>query len=285
MTQSDRWPQIDQAAQVAATGAYRGNIPAAGSARSVQQTLAAMPGDMRRYWWVVLLALTATLGATAFFASRQVAIFQSHTTLVVIPNVAITEPRAISDSLDTLDRRTIIATIAQLPASRTVQRAAQQQLQIADRQFARISIYTAVVPDSNVIEVTVAGPDPRQAANLANAVADISVAKTGDLFGIFQMKVLDRAEPAATANGTTTSRKLFGGALFGLLAGVAAALLLGYFRRALTGRAWADNARAETGDSGAAAALGQPAASTSTKILQIKAYGKPRTTTLSSEDD
>jgi uncharacterized protein involved in exopolysaccharide biosynthesis len=274
----------DGPAQDPREAAARGET-AAGPAAVQQQLALKLLQDVRRYWWVVVLAMAVNLGSAVYFAARQVPVFQARTTLMIVPDKTLKEPREIADSLNTLDRRTIIATLAMLPSSRTLTAEAGRQLQLGDKQFARFSVKTSVVPDSNVLELTVAGPDPRIAAMLANKIADMSVAGTSGLYGIFEMQILDRAEQPAAPLGTAVPRMLFAAALLGLLIGVAVAFLLGNLRRgwrfggAHSGRMFAADSDNDDHQSD------QPQGIGSSAILQLKPYGKPRRPVASSDVD
>src|SRR5215213_3240854 len=129
-------------------------------------SLEEIPIFLRRYWWMILLAFAVGFGSAAFFARRRAPVYRATTTLVVGPNENLKTPREVVDSLNTLDRRSVVATFARLPPSRTVRQRAAQQLQLPEAQLEPYEVKTAVVPDTNVLEVSVEGPDPRRATAL-----------------------------------------------------------------------------------------------------------------------
>jgi uncharacterized protein involved in exopolysaccharide biosynthesis len=186
---------------------------------------------LTHYWWLVLLTVTVATGSTAWLAQTQTPTYRTHTTLVVGPNESLTTPREIVDSLDTLDRRSVVATFAMLPSSRTVRDRTGQQLRLTDKQLAAYKVTTAVLPDTNVLEVSVEGPNPRFAAAFADAVAVQTIGYTREFSPIYGMKVLDRATVPSTTTEPNLFRRLLVGALLGLLIGVGAAFLLDRLRR------------------------------------------------------
>jgi capsular polysaccharide biosynthesis protein len=186
---------------------------------------------LRRYWWMILLAFAIGFGSAAFFARRRAPAYRATTTLVVGPNENLKTTREVVDSLNTLDRRSIVATFARLPPSRTVRQRAAQQLQLPETQLEPYDVKTAVVPDTNVLEVSVEGPDPRQATALADAVAEQTTHYTREFYDIYGMKVLDRAQEPTAAVGPGLSRSMLVGAALGLLIGVGVATLFDYVRR------------------------------------------------------
>src|ERR687889_46883 len=135
-------------------------------------SLEALKLFVKRYWWMILLAFAIGFGSAAFFTRRRTPTYRAATTLVVGPNENLKTTREVVDSLNTLDRRSVVATFARLPAGRTVRERAQAQLQLNEAQLAPYEVKTAVVPDTNVLEVATEGPDARLAAAFADAVAD-----------------------------------------------------------------------------------------------------------------
>jgi uncharacterized protein involved in exopolysaccharide biosynthesis len=191
---------------------------------------------LQRYWWIILLAFSIGFGSAAFFAERRAPTYRATTTLVVGPNENLKTTREVIDSLNTLDRRSVVATFARLPPSRTVRQRAEQQLQLPEAQLAPYDVKTAVVPDTNILEVSVEGPNPRQAAALADAVAEQTTLYTREFYNIYGMKVLDRAQEPTAAVGPGLSRSMLVGAALGLLIGVGAAMFFDYVRRTRVGQ-------------------------------------------------
>lgn len=199
---------------------------------------------LRHYWWLILLAFAVGFGSTAFFTQTRTPAYRATTTLVIGPNENLKTPREVVDSLNTLDRRSVVATFAKLPSSRTVRERAQSQLQLSEAQLTPYTVKTAVVPDTNVLEVSVEGPEPRLAATFADAVAQQTTVYTREFYDIYGMKVLDRAQEPTEPVGPGLSRTLLVGAVLGLLIGVGAASLFDYLRR-LKGRPAAAHAHEE----------------------------------------
>lgn len=200
---------------------------------------------LKRYWWIILLAFVFGFGSTALLTQQRAPTYRAATTLVIGPNESLKTPREVVDSLNTLDRRSVVATFARLPSSRTVRERAQQQLQLSEEQLKPYEVRTAVVPDTNVLEVSVEGPDARLTASLADAVAEQTIGYTREFYDIYGMKVLDRAKEPTERVGPGLSRSLLVGAVLGLLIGVGVATLFDYLRR--RGGTRAEKARGEAG--------------------------------------
>lgn len=190
-----------------------------------------------RWWWVILLTVLVGAATSFYFTQQQGERFRAETTLVLGPAPGLQDPRQIVDSLDTLDRRSVVATFALLPQSRRVKELARQQLRLSDAQIEDHMVSTAVLPDSNVLAVRVEGPDPNLATAFANAIAQQAIASTGEVYSIYGMKVLDPAGEPTASSQAGAGRRIVAGALGGLLIGVFAAFLLEMLRRRRAARA------------------------------------------------
>lgn len=183
---------------------------------------------LMRYWWVVLLTGLAGAGTAGYFANRQPPTYRANATLVVEPSDSLKVTREIVDSLNTLDRRSVVATLAMVPSSRTVRDRARAALLLTQAQLRPYDVKTALVPDSNTIEVTVEGPNPRLAAALANTVAEESISLTPEYYNIYALKALDWSVVPTEDVGPGLVRKVLVGGLLGILVGLGPALFLIY---------------------------------------------------------
>ena len=186
---------------------------------------------LQQYWWLIVLTFLVSFVTTSLFTFRRPATYRAATTLVVGPNEKITAPREIVDTLDTLDRRSVIATFAKVPSSRTVRERAQTQLGLAAAQIEPYQVKTVVVTDTNVLEVSVEGPDPQLTANFVNAIAQQTRDYAQEFYNIYAMKVLDQAEVPQGPVRAEWLRELGVGSAIGLLVGLGTALSLNYLRR------------------------------------------------------
>lgn len=195
---------------------------------ATRPTLRGGPGGVAHYWWVIVIAVVFAMGSTAFFARNQPPVFRADATLVLAPIDGLGTTRDVVDSLNTLDRRSVVATLATVPASRTVRQRARTELRLTGEQIRNYDVKTAVVPDTNVIEVTVEGPNPKLVAALAYAIAQQSIASTPQYYNIYALKALDWPTVPSQDVGPSLGRKMIAGTLFGLFVGFAMALFLSY---------------------------------------------------------
>ena len=185
---------------------------------------------VKRSWWIVVLALVGVFASTAFFTFTQTPIYRAITTLIISTDQSVTDVNDVVRSLDSLDRRSVVATYAKIPSSQTVIGRAQQQLKLTPSQIQLHQISTLVVPDTMIVAVSVEGPDPRLTAALANAVAEEAKNYAKDFFGIYKLRVLDPAAQPRRPMRPEIPRNLVTGALLGLLLGVGLMFFSEYIR-------------------------------------------------------
>lgn len=186
---------------------------------------------IKRSWLIILIIWVACLITTAFFVSRQDAIYTTSTTLVVWPQEENATFREIADSLDTLDRRSVMATYAKIISSRTVLEKTRKREEFADKKMKSYKTRTFVLPDTNILRISVYGPDPQLAADFANAVAKQASRYVKRYSDMYQLKLLDPAVPPHRPVKPDMPRSLNVGAVLGLILAFGVALLLELLRR------------------------------------------------------
>lgn len=173
-----------------------------------------------------MITVAVGISSTALFAQWRTPTYQARTTLVVVPNELLATPREVVDSVNALDRRSVVATLARVSSSRAVREQALQSLRMSPEQFAPYTVKTVVVPDTNILEVSVEGPDQRLVAVFANEIAAQTIGYSRQFYQVYMLKLLDQAREKGQSVGPDFTRQLIAGALLGLLIGVGAAYLL-----------------------------------------------------------
>jgi capsular polysaccharide biosynthesis protein len=188
-------------------------------------------GVVRRQWWIVATVWALTMAATMLFTARQVPVYRASTSLVVVPDAKIQDPADVLRSLDTLDRRTIIATLARLPMTPESRSAAADALGVPLADIRDYTVLAGVVPNANIIKIDVEGIDAERAAALCNALARVVSTSAPQLYRIFTLQMIERATPRSRPVRPDMRRNLVVGAIVGLLVGAAIAAGADYARR------------------------------------------------------
>lgn len=147
-------------------------------------------------WWVVVLtALSSTLAAL-IVAYLTVPTYSSSSRYIVSP-----DPSYIGGdvnynliySLDTLDKRTIITTYAEVLNSPRLYSEAITSLNLLESDLTEYTHIAVVLPEANIIDFTVTGPDPELVALLTNTMGQRAVVYVENLYQIYDMSLLDPA--------------------------------------------------------------------------------------------
>jgi capsular polysaccharide biosynthesis protein len=160
------------------------------------------------------------------FTARQPPEHRASNLMAVKPSSSITEPTGILRALETLERRTVLATFARLASTRTIREAAAAAMNLETTALKRYKVRGKVLPHRNMIEIETTGPDAEVAARLANAAAAATRTEAARLYGIYEMAVLEEAQarPATARPGPVRSSMASG--VVGLFLGILGALFL-----------------------------------------------------------
>lgn len=181
---------------------------------------------LTRRWWVILLALLLAVGAAAWATSRQRPVYRATTTMAVIPNSEVTGTEDVLRSLDTLERRTVVATFARIPSAAETRVDAARRMGVDSRAIRSYQIRASVLPNTNIIKLDAEGPDRRRVAALANAAAAVTRREARHMYRIYTMHPLEKAVPARRPIYPTPARNYLVAGMLGLFLGAAAAILL-----------------------------------------------------------
>jgi len=151
---------------------------------------------LQRNWWLIILtamvALTVSL-TLSYLATPQ---FSAVARFIIVPSSSLTSGADVVRSLDTLDRRSVVATYAEVMNSSRILENATNFLNLDMAATLKdYSIQAVDLPDSSVLELIVSGPDPQLAAQLANAIGFQSITFTRSLNLIYELNFLDTAIP------------------------------------------------------------------------------------------
>lgn len=135
-------------------------------------------------------------GIGVFYSYSQTPIYESTANFVVNPTLRVNETGDVLYSLDTLASRTTLATTyANILSSRTTVETAAAALRVSPILLEEYTISAVVLPDSNIIQLTVDGPSPELAADLANQIGKIGEQSVRNLQEIYELRLVDTAIP------------------------------------------------------------------------------------------
>ena len=180
---------------------------------------------------VPLVLVAALAGAALFGGEDRTPLYRSAATLAVVPDTALGDPSDVLNTVEVLDRRTMVATLSRLAASDVVRARAVERLDRPAGELDAYRVEATVLPNTYLIDVTARGPEAETAARLAQAVAEAAVAEAGDYYRVFALRVLDRATTPRGPVARSEQRSYVVAGLLGLFVGTLAAFGVGLVRR------------------------------------------------------
>lgn len=183
-----------------------------------------------RWWWVVLVVLVLTVVVTAVVTASVTPIYRSSALLVVTPSDVVREPEDVLRALETLERRTVIATFARIPSTRESRDAVAKALGKDPDSLRGYDLDGAVLPSTNIVRIVVEGPDPQQAATMANAAAVLTATQARELYRTYTMHLMATARSSSQPVRPDRGRNYLVAVAVGLIVGLVAAFVLEHLR-------------------------------------------------------
>jgi diguanylate cyclase (GGDEF)-like protein len=180
---------------------------------------------LRRGWWIVLLTtLLAVLIAlvASYFAKPM---YQTSARFIVSPNTNLVATRDMVSSLDTLDRRSIVNTYAEIFNSTSIYSDAVKTNQLDPIALKDYIINTVVLPDTNILELSVSGDDPQMVALLANQIGQRAIGNISLLYQAYTITMLDPAPIPEIPYSPQPLRDFSLALVLGLVGGASLAIL------------------------------------------------------------
>ena len=181
---------------------------------------------LRRWWWLALPAFLVTTGLTLLLVLSQPPVYESRATFVVAPQSL--NPDEAVNAFDTLIRGAqITSTYATIARSDLILGRAEDRL-AGGTPASNISVGAEVQTGTNVLEISVQGPDPDSAYDFAVAVAAETVDYVDGLSNAYALEPLDSPRLPRVPVGPQKDLTIALGVLFGLVLGGALALFAEY---------------------------------------------------------
>lgn len=175
--------------------------------------------------WIMPLIVGLSVGTAHVLTSRQTPIFRSSATLAIVPAASIEEMPDVMRTLETLERRTVIATFAQMVSTARAREDAARALSLPASALHDYRSRALVIPNTNVVRVEVEGPDARRVAELANALAAATSTHAQAMYRIFETTTLASAVQPPGPVAPNPKRALSLALILGAFLGVAATYL------------------------------------------------------------
>ncbi len=142
--------------------------------------------------WIILVALIAIVISLGISATTT-PIYRTQATFIIAPNKELPSSRDIVSAFTALDTLDIFSTYADILSSDRVYEEALKTVDLGDEEASAYSRFTAMKPESLILELTVDGPDPQMATTLANEIGTYGIQFINAYFSVFEIDFLDQA--------------------------------------------------------------------------------------------
>jgi len=144
---------------------------------------------LQHSWWVIVLTALIAVNAALISSYMATPMYRSSARFVVSPNPTQFNQNDIFSSLDVLDKRSIISTYAEFMNSDRIFRETLNELKLTG-DYTHV---TVVLPDANILELSVQGTDPVMVAALANNTGQRAINYIRGLYQVYDISLLDPA--------------------------------------------------------------------------------------------
>ena len=180
---------------------------------------------IQKGWWIIALAVLTALNVTMIMDLYSTPIYEATTRMILLPNTESFAGKDFVSSLSSLDNSSIVTTYADVFDSDFNIDAFINTIDLNDEEIDLYTQSTVVLPDSNVLEIYVTGPDPEIAAQWANGVARTGIDYMKDLYQVYDINILDAAVVPAEPISPQPVRDVSLAGVLGLLVGIILAIL------------------------------------------------------------
>ena len=180
---------------------------------------------LRRGWWIILLtmlvALVGALGASYLATPKYLAVAR----FIVSPSTDLISRSDVVNSLDTLNNQSVMSTFTEVMSSDRIYSDTLASLHLQSADLKDYTYSATVISNSSVMEVSVTGPDPQMAANLANALGTETIRFVSRLNQVFTVDFLDIAVPPVVPSSPQPVLNASLAIVLGLIFGVVLTIL------------------------------------------------------------
>lgn len=146
-----------------------------------------------RGWWIIGLTALVAMNAALVTSLLMKPVYSTSARFSVSPNSTLVTGSDMITSLEALDKRSIVVTYAEFLNSSRIYSETLSALQLKPEDMIKYKHTTIVLPDANILTLTVEGPDPNLVTILANSLGERAVSYIKDLYKVYDINFLDPA--------------------------------------------------------------------------------------------
>ena len=194
---------------------------------------------LKRNWWIAILTMLSAFSLALAASYFTTPVYKTRAQFIVSPGPALlaSMDQDLSDALrgvESLDRRSIIATYEEIMNSQQIFNQVGANLQLESAELSAYETTAVVLPDASALQLTVEGPDPVVAAQIANTIGQESIQYIQTLYNqLYTITMLDTAVVPSTPISPQPARDALISLVLGFAVGIVLAILVEYARAPL----------------------------------------------------
>ena len=115
---------------------------------------------LQKGWWIIALTILVAINVALITSYFTKPIYQASASYSVSPSASLAgSDQDVLNSLEALDKRSIIQTYAEFLNSQRIYEETVQAMGLSMEELAETSKSTVVLPDANILVLTIQGPD------------------------------------------------------------------------------------------------------------------------------
>jgi diguanylate cyclase (GGDEF)-like protein len=148
---------------------------------------------IKKGWWLVAVVTLLFWVISLSISYTAKPMYRAFATFIVSPNPNLTSSRDVLSSLDTLGNDSVISTYADILNSNRIFNDTVAVLNLGEEDLDGYEPSVTINQDSNILELSVSGPDPEMVAVLTNNIGQNAIIYIKGTYQVFDMTFLDQA--------------------------------------------------------------------------------------------
>jgi diguanylate cyclase (GGDEF)-like protein len=150
---------------------------------------------IQRGWWLILVSMLIAVNISLVYSFYYITpMYETVARFIVSPEIqAFDQIRDLANSIEALDKRSIVATYAEIINSNQIFANNLQLLDQNPEDYVDYITSVVVLPEANIIELKVQGPNPEVVAFLANTIGQHAINFIVDLYQVYDISFIDTA--------------------------------------------------------------------------------------------
>jgi len=180
---------------------------------------------LQKGWWIILLAALVAVAASLTVSFLTTPQYSATARFIITPSPSLKTSVEVINSLNTLDRASVVATYVEVMNSDKILADSLAFLNVSPDAIKDYTVQAVALPSSSVLELTITGSDPKLAAELSNAIGQQTILFSTSINFILAINFLDAATQPITPISPRPLTDAGIALMLGLIAGASIAVV------------------------------------------------------------